>query len=149
MVIRCIVAGSRGFVDCDVMEQVLTRCFRPAEERGDEVIIVSGTARGADRMGEQFAHDFHHQVERFPANWDLYGKSAGYRRNEEMARHSTHLIVFWDGESRGTKHMVDIAVAANLEVRVFDFDGKCRYVHHGSLADTPVIGGNEIRDGNW
>ena len=148
-VIKCIIAGGRDFNNCDVMEDVLKRCFDKAETRGDEIVIVSGCARGADSMGEVFAHEFHHRVEKYPAQWDKYGRSAGYKRNESMAKVATHLVAFWDGKSRGTHHMIDIAVHENLEVRVFDYDGVCRYVHHGSLADTPVIGGNEIRDGNW
>lgn len=128
--LNVIVAGGRGFNDPDVMEVALSKCFRKAEERGDEIIIVSGTARGADRLGEGFAHDFHHRVIRMPANWDLYGKAAGYRRNEQMARIATHLVAFWDGVSRGTKHMIDIAIKADLEVRVFNYDGELTQFHH-------------------
>jgi len=112
------------------MERVLNRCFRDAEERGDEITIISGGARGADSQGEVYAHEFHYALERYPANWDLYGNSAGYRRNEEMARIATHLVAFWDGKSKGTRHMIDLAVEADREVRVFDFDGVCRYIKH-------------------
>jgi hypothetical protein len=137
--IRCIIAGSRGFTNFDVTCDVLDRVFSKAVERGDGIIIVSGGARGADEMGERYAINKQYALDQYPADWKLYGRSAGYRRNEQMAKDATHLIAFWDGESRGTKHMVDIAVAADLEVRVFDFDGHVRYVHHGSIADTPVV----------
>ena len=58
----------------------------------------------------------------FPANWDLYGKKAGYLRNIEMANYALEkngmLFAFWDGLSKGTKHMIDIAKKCSLETRV-------------------------------
>ena len=122
------------------MGDVLHKVFGPAEMRGDEIIIISGTAPGADRMGEVYANEFHHQCERYPADWDRYGKSAGYKRNEEMARVATHLVAFWDGDSRGTRHMIDLAVKHNLEVRVFSFAGNILEIHHSNIANVPVVG---------
>ena len=58
------------------------------------------------------------------ADWEKHGKSAGYKRNQEMANVSTHLIAFWDGKSRGTKHMIDIAKRDALKSHVVDFSGK-------------------------
>ena len=55
---------------------------------------------------------------RFPADWDKYGKAAGYKRNGEMARNADALIAFWDGKSRGTKHMIDLAKKYDLQARV-------------------------------
>jgi hypothetical protein len=43
------------------------------------------------------------------ADWDTYGKSAGYRRNADMAKYSDAVVCFWDGVSKGTKHMIDLA----------------------------------------
>ena len=59
-----------------------------------------------------------------PANWDLYGKSAGFRRNIEMADYAIAdnsrgiLLAFWDGKSKGTKHMIDIANKYKMEVNI-------------------------------
>ena len=58
------------------------------------------------------------------ADREKHGKSAGYKRNQEMANVSTHLIAFWDGKSRGTKHMIDIAKRDALKSHVVDFSGK-------------------------
>jgi hypothetical protein len=82
------------------------------------VEIVCGEARGADKLGRQFAEKHNYTVVSFPANWDKYGKAAGHIRNTEMRDYSTHLVAFWDGKSRGTKHMIDIALKARLIVRV-------------------------------
>ena len=44
-----------------------------------------------------------------PADWDLDGKSAGFKRNVKMAEYADALVAFWDGESKGTKHMIETA----------------------------------------
>ena len=114
---RCIIAGSRDFADYDLMDRKLCSIFSgrlPYE-------IVSGTARGADQLGETWARIHHVPVKRFPANWNLYGKSAGMRRNKEMVEYSTHAIFFWDGKSTGTKHCLDYAKDKGLTVRVILF----------------------------
>lgn len=62
-----------------------------------------------------------YSVDQYPADWDTYGKSAGYRRNEDMAKIADACIVFWDGESRGSKHMIDIAEREGLPLRIVKF----------------------------
>lgn len=79
--------------------------------------IVSETAKGADRFGEWFALQHDILVKQFPADWSL-GKRAGYLRNKQMAEYVTHLIAIWDGESKGTKMMIQLAKAYGLKVRV-------------------------------
>ena len=79
-------------------------------------VILSGTARGADKLGERWAAENSVRLEYYPANWDRYGKSAGYRRNAKMAANADAMIALWDGKSRGTKHMIDIAMGAGLKV---------------------------------
>lgn len=70
------------------------------------IVVISGNARGADRAGEEWARAGTHGLERFPADWNRYGKAAGPRRNAEMALECTHAIGFRDdGESRGTDDM--------------------------------------------
>ena len=127
--LRVIVAGGREFNDYELLSNSLTKYFseKVAENIIDspsQVEFVSGTARGADSLGEKYAYAFGYKVKRFPANWDLYGKRAGYIRNEQMAKYSVAdekhgvLFAFWDGESRGTKHMIDLANKHGLEVHV-------------------------------
>ena len=115
--IKLIIAGSRDFSDYNLLEQAIKENFTLNEL----VEIVSGTARGADSLGEIFANKYNIPIKRFPANWDLYGKSAGYRRNVEMAAYADALIAFWDGQSRGTMHMIDIAEHNNLKVIIINY----------------------------
>lgn len=81
--------------------------------------IVSGTANGVDKLGENWAMYRRIPVKKFPANWNMYGKSAGYRRNLEMAGYADALVAVWDGESKGTKHMIDIARDKGIITYVF------------------------------
>jgi hypothetical protein len=87
----------------------------------DEIVIISGAARGADRLGEKYAKERGYKVIRVPADWNRYGKSAGYIRNKEMAESSDALVAFWDGKSKGTKNMIDLAKEYGLKVRVIMF----------------------------
>lgn len=79
---------------------------------------MSGTANGADQLSERWAKEFGYLIKYFPANWEKYGKLAGYKRNKQMAEYADALIAFWDGKSKGTKHMIDLAKEQNLQVRV-------------------------------
>lgn len=110
---KVIIAGSRS---ANCLLELESAIRKSGLWKIDEV--VSGTARGADSLGEKWANDHRIPVKRFPADWDTFGKSAGYRRNEEMARYADALIALWDGESRGTKHMIDIARSKGLSVHV-------------------------------
>lgn len=108
---KTIIAGSRNFNDYDLLEAVLLK-------HSDITEIISGCARGADSLGEKFALEHSIPIKKFPADWNTYGKSAGYRRNEQMAYYGDRLIAFWDGQSKGTKHMIDLARKVGLEVEV-------------------------------
>lgn len=93
-----LIAGSRDFNDykllCRYMNYVLQK------HKIDE--IISGGARGADSLRERYAKDHNIPFKLFPANWDLYGKRAGYLRNVEMGKYCKAALIFWDGESKGT-----------------------------------------------
>lgn len=114
---KIIIAGGRDFKDynklcrsCDYMLQYIKN-----------IEIVSGCANGADKLGEKYANEKGFTLHKFPANWDKYGKSAGYIRNEEMAKFSDVLISFWDGKSKGTEHMINLAKKYNLKIKVFNY----------------------------
>lgn len=113
---KVIIAGGRDFNDYNKLREVCDYYFK----NQIDIEIVSGCARGADSLAIQYAKERGYQVKKFPANWDL-GKQAGYLRNVEMGEYADALIAFWDGESRGTKHMIDIANNLGLKVRVYTY----------------------------
>lgn len=82
--------------------------------------VVSGACKeGVDRLGEEWAGRKGIPVKRFPADWNQYGRRAGPLRNREMAKYADALIAIWDGESRGTRNMIDEALREKLEVYVY------------------------------
>ena len=102
--LKIIVAGGRDFKNYRYLAEKLDWII------GDrtDVEIVCGLARGADMMGYRYAKERKLSIAEFPADWNKYGKGAGYRRNGEMARYADCLVAFWDYESKGTEHMISL-----------------------------------------
>ena len=108
---RVLIAGSRDFNNYNLVKEVIDGLPKDIKIS----TIISGTARGADSLGEQYANENNISLERYPANWDLHGKPAGYIRNKQMAEVANVLVAFWNG-SNGTKNMIDLAKAKNIKV---------------------------------
>lgn len=125
--VKVIIAGSRNFYDYDKVEDTVVSFFMSRGILKENVEIISGGARGADKLGERLAISYGLKLSLFPAKWDIYGKAAGMIRNKEMADYATKdsdkaiLFAFWDGESHGTKGMIDIAKRCGMEVVVNEF----------------------------
>lgn len=113
---RTIIAGGRDFNDYELLAGEVEHFEE--NHSSSYLTIVCGKARGADTLGEQWAKEEERDVIYFPADWDTHGKSAGYIRNSEMADNAEALIAFWDGKSKGTKNMIDIALRKGLVVKV-------------------------------
>ena len=109
---RLVVAGCRDFHDYSVASSEITKHLQKLDAEYS-VIIVSGCAEGADKLGERYASEHNLTVERFPADWERYGRGAGPKRNAQMAKVADGVLVFWDGKSRGTKNMIENAKKAN------------------------------------
>jgi len=129
MKFRLVVAGCRDFHhksvrNFNVVKVALTSILSSKVRDGYKIVIVSGCANGADKLGELFAKDNKYEILRFPANWEAHGVSAGIVRNEQMAEISDAVVVFWDGKSTGTKNMIQNANKYGLPIRAFDFNGK-------------------------
>jgi hypothetical protein len=103
LIMRVVIAGSRSIKAFGVVERAILSS--PFSGRITEV--VSGTARGVDKLGERWAKENNIPIKFFPANWFEYGKGAGRLRNSEMAMYADALIAVWDGESRGTRNMIE------------------------------------------
>lgn len=97
---KVIIAGSRTIEDYTLILESMSGVG--ATE------IVSGCARGVDTLGEMWASNHFISIKQFPADWDTHGKSAGYIRNSEMADYADFLVALWDGESKGTDHMINL-----------------------------------------
>lgn len=112
-----IVAGGRQFSDYNLLKTTLDKLFSTRKPTA----IVCGEAKGADTLGKKYAEEHRIPVISMPADWNKYGKQAGYIRNEEMAKKAQALVAFWDGSSSGTKHMIETAKAKGMPVRTIRY----------------------------
>lgn len=115
---RVIIAGSRNFSNYPMLKSYADYMLSNVK---DDILILCGQAAGADTLGERYANEKGYQLQYFPADWKKYGKSAGFRRNVDMAQNADALIAFWDGKSHGTKHMIAVAQKYHLKIRVKKF----------------------------
>jgi len=135
---RVIIAGGRNFTDYNLLVQSMDNILTQAKV--DSIVVVSGKAKGADTLGEEYAKLRGHAVAPFPADWDnihvpgavvktttrgkKYNAKAGPMRNEEMARYAAAspvrgvLVAFWNGDAGGTSSMITIARSYGLRVFV-------------------------------
>jgi uncharacterized protein YeaO (DUF488 family) len=97
---KVIIAGSRNVTLPSLLTGAMENCPFEITE------VVSGRARGADTLGEQWADTHHVPKKLFPADWEREGKRAGILRNCQMGDYADALIALWDGKSRGTFHMI-------------------------------------------
>jgi predicted Rossmann fold nucleotide-binding protein DprA/Smf involved in DNA uptake len=116
---RVIIAGSRYFNNYELLKK---QCDLILQNRQPNVIVISGKARGADSLGERYAKERGYQIIEFPADWNRYGRRAGPKRNELMAQNADGLIAFWDGKSKGTANMINLANRYGLKVAIVRTD---------------------------
>jgi hypothetical protein len=122
---KVIIAGSRNIpAGRDEFVMATIRMLSAANENYRITEVVSGGARGADTLGEQYARKNGIPIRRFVAYWDVFGKSAGPKRNIEMADYADSLIAFWDGTSKGTKHMISCMQERKKPVATIMFDNR-------------------------
>ena len=115
---KIIIAGGRDFNNYYILEKVLNSFKELIDE------VISGDARGADELGARWATSNNIHVNHFPADWDYYGKAAGFIRNIEMADNADALIAFWDNKSKGTGHMIKTMQMKKKPYWVFNYNGE-------------------------
>lgn len=109
---KTIIAGSRGYENWAAIKSILDRSPWTITE------VVCGECRGPDLLGKQWANEKKIGLRSFPADWNTHNRKAGMLRNTEMAKYAQACIVFWDGKSPGSKHMIDLALAHKLHLLV-------------------------------
>lgn len=116
---KLIIAGSRTITDIKLIDSMVSSSMNLWGTTISQIQeVVCGGASGVDRLGEIWANRNKILVKFFYAEWTKYGKSAGPKRNEQMAKYGTHLIVIWDGISKGTKNMINNALKQGLPIEV-------------------------------
>lgn len=125
-VFYCLIVGSRTFTDYELFSRKVDYLLQNYKD----IVIVSGGAKGADTLAKKYAKERKYKYIEFPADWNTYGKSAGYIRNEQMHKflfeHNPRgCIAFWDGKSKGTKHNFGLVKKYNTPIKIVRVDNQC------------------------
>ena len=116
---KLVIAGSRTVVNIQHLYNAILTLDLGDTVKNEVTEIISGGANGADKLGEILAAKLNKTLTIMPAEWDKYGKAAGYRRNEDMAELGDAVLVLYDGISKGSKHMIELAKKHNKKVWVY------------------------------
>lgn len=124
---KLIIAGSRTITDFKIVKDA----FNNFKFKEDVTEIVEGGARGVDSLARELAEKLNIPCTTMAANWydkyDRLNRSAGYRRNVDMANYADMVLAIWDHQSKGTKHMIDIANDREMYVEVYNQNGVRTY----------------------
>lgn len=109
------VIGSRTFNQEGRVDHALSKIFKPGDR------LISGGARGADSLAETWCGNRGFQCVIIRPNWKKYGRSAGFKRNHQIIDQAEFVVAFWDGNSKGTKHSIDLAKGKGIKVMIVRF----------------------------
>ncbi len=110
--LNILIAGGRDFCNYKKLEEFVNKILGDMNHKYKTITIISGMAQGADMLGVRYSIEHEHSLLKFPAEWNLYGKRAGFIRNKQMLDYIAAnqdngiVIAFWDGNSSGTKHTI-------------------------------------------
>ena len=114
---RVVIAGGRDYNNYDEAKRYIDYCISNIRQEYT-LVFLSGCCRGADMLGERYAEENGFRVEKYPADWEKYGRNAGPKRNKQMAEAGDYVICFWNGKSRGTKSMIEYARKLGKPVKI-------------------------------
>ena len=111
---KLAIIGSRTFNNYDLLVSILE------QYKSKITLVVSGAAKGADSLGERWAIKNNIKTLIFPADWEKYGKRAGFIRNEDIIKNCDCVIAFWDGISKGTTHSLSLCEKYNKPYKIIN-----------------------------
>lgn len=115
---RLGIVGSRSFRNYGLFEKYLNLTIDKLHINFDT--IISGGADGPDSLAEEYAKNGNIDFLKFPAEWNKYGKKAGFIRNTTIVENSTMIIAFWDYNSSGTFDTINKSIWFNKELHKID-----------------------------
>ena len=124
---KLIIAGSRSLANLPIdTYELVSSCLDMMEFEVEEIQVVSGGAKGADLLGEQWAYENNYDVVQFIPDWKRpdgsFDKAAGFKRNAAMGQYADAAVVFWDGKSKGAEHMIKVMTDLKKPVSVIQFN---------------------------
>jgi len=116
---RVAIIGSRNWSSNDtgvIRQRVLELKAKYSEVA--PLTILSGGAKGVDTIAVHMAEMLDVPFKVYKADWDKFGKSAGFVRNAKLVQEAQKVIAYWDGKSKGTKHTIDLALREHKDLEV-------------------------------
>lgn len=113
------IVGSRKFTDYEFLKSEIEKFI--SEKSLDDVVIVSGGAKGADSLAEKFADENEYETLIFLPEWEKFGRDACHLRNTQIIENADVVFAFWDGISTGTKDSIDKAEKLGKSLRIHLF----------------------------
>lgn len=110
---KIAIVGSREFKDKNLVIRVVRDIAHPG------YTIISGGAIGVDKWAEEYFDNLGFEKIIFLPDWNKYGKSAGFKRNELIINEADRVLAFWDGRSKGTKHSIDLAIKTGKPLDIY------------------------------
>lgn len=111
---KVIIAGSRTFTNFKFLTTQLDHLL----SQQSNITIITGMAKGTDTLAVEYANLRNYPIIKMPADWNKFGKSAGYIRNIEMAKIADACVCFWDSKSKGTEHMISQSQKFKLKLKI-------------------------------
>lgn len=111
--VKLAIVGSRTFDDYALLKSSVD-CFEIS-------MIISGGAKGADALARRYAKEHNIPIKEHIPDWTKHGKAAGFIRNKLIIGDCDEVIAFWDGQSKGTQHDINLAQEAGKPVCVVKF----------------------------
>ena len=118
MDVKLAIVGSRNFTSYAFLNDNINRLIK--ENNWNVTHVVSGGAKGADSLAELWAKLHKVPTIIHPADWDTYGKQAGYIRNKLIVADADVVVAFWDLKSPGTKHSIDLAAEMKKSLTIIN-----------------------------
>jgi hypothetical protein len=131
-----VVCGSRGFDNRALFASSL-RLVRSLID--DNVLFVSGAAStGADNLIIHYCRAYKLPCLEMPAQWDKYKAAAGMIRNKEMLKIASRVVAFWDGQSKGTAHMVENSRKIGFPLHLINTETR-KITHEGKRINSAQV----------
>ena len=105
---KLAIVGSRNITNLDIEKYMPQGVFE----------IVSGGAKGVDTLAKNYALKNNVKYTEFLPDYVKYKKGAPLKRNEEIAKYADEALIFWNGTSKGTKHIVECFIKQNKKAEI-------------------------------
>ena len=83
--------------------------------------IVSGGAKGIDSCARNYAIQNNIHITEFLPDYKRYNRGAPLKRNQQIVDYANEIIVFWDGQSKGSKFVIDYCNKKDKKITVYQF----------------------------